>query len=297
MESTKPKRRRLAISVKMLMLLVLPVAAWLGWVTSKARRQQEAVEAIRRHGGQVFWGQVLYDSQSLGTDAGLPIDDNPKAPKWLQRLVGEEYFREIGAVHFLGVPSTDDGVLRHLRGMNGLRMLTLDGGLATDANLEQVGALTTLEILEISDATDLHAAGVAHLAKLVNLKSLTIRSDSLTEAGLGSLEGLTKLEDLEFSVNSVSDEGLLHLRHLKNLKRLNLGEGCTGITDEGLALLRPLSNLEWLYLKNSPITDRGLEHFKSMPKLKGGCLFETQITKGGMERLEAAVPGLSFSLH
>jgi hypothetical protein len=44
--------RRLTLSVRTLMLLAVAIAAWLGWITHKAREQWEAVPAVKSFGGQ-----------------------------------------------------------------------------------------------------------------------------------------------------------------------------------------------------------------------------------------------------
>ncbi len=61
---SRPRRRFLRFSVRGLIVLVLVIGAWLGWMVRSARIQREAVAAIENAGGE-----VLYDRE--WTDAGL----------------------------------------------------------------------------------------------------------------------------------------------------------------------------------------------------------------------------------
>jgi hypothetical protein len=55
------RRNRFRLSVQRLIILVLVIGNWLGWLARSARRQREAVAAIQRDGG---W--VNYDWQRRG---------------------------------------------------------------------------------------------------------------------------------------------------------------------------------------------------------------------------------------
>ena len=48
-------RRRLRLTLRASMALIVFVAALLGWRVNKARQQHEAVAAVRRHGGWVHY--------------------------------------------------------------------------------------------------------------------------------------------------------------------------------------------------------------------------------------------------
>src|SRR3954451_6782683 len=97
MEPVEPKRRRLRISLRVVMLLVLIVAVWMGGLVTKARRQREAVESVRR-----FGGDVEYDWEYK--DIGKVTPTEPNAPRWLRGLLGDEYFQEMVTVVLHGHP-------------------------------------------------------------------------------------------------------------------------------------------------------------------------------------------------
>src|SRR5437868_818874 len=89
-----PFLRRLRISLRTSMLVVLVVAAWLGWITHRARQQWDAVAAIREYGGSVRYDYEFVD--------GIPTPGRePAAPKWLRRILGDEFFREVVEVNLI----------------------------------------------------------------------------------------------------------------------------------------------------------------------------------------------------
>ena len=96
---SRPWQRFLSVSVRGLVILVLMIGGWLGWIVRGARIQREAVAAVRRTGGS-----VLYDWQIRG-DHGA-VGGEPGSPAWLVELIGVEYFGDITEVR-LGVSGTD----------------------------------------------------------------------------------------------------------------------------------------------------------------------------------------------
>jgi hypothetical protein len=86
--SPRHRRRRFALSLRMLMLLVLVAGSFLGWRARRASIQRRAVAAIERAGGF-----VMYDFE-IGPD-GPKVGPKPQpwAPKWLRRAFGDEFFQ------------------------------------------------------------------------------------------------------------------------------------------------------------------------------------------------------------
>ena len=84
-------RRRMRVSLRVMMLAILCLAVFLGWQVNKARQQREAVAAVRRHGGWVY-----YDFQMVD-DKPVP-GKQPWGPRWLRRALGDEYFQPSSAL-------------------------------------------------------------------------------------------------------------------------------------------------------------------------------------------------------
>jgi hypothetical protein len=116
---------------------------------------------------------------------------------------------------------------------------------ATDDHLAAFPASSLpLQIdLTYSSVTD---AGMAHLAKFPNLKTLTL-THFLADHGVG-------------------DKGVATIvKRCPHLERLHLSPA---ITDRSLKTLQQLPNLAELAVVSSSVTDRGIRHLLSVPALK-----------------------------
>ena len=92
---SRPWRRFLRFSVRGLIVLVLVIGGWLGWIVRSARIQREAVAAIKSIGGI-----VTYDWE-LKNENGIPRAQTP-APRWLADLIEIDYFGQIRRLALLG---------------------------------------------------------------------------------------------------------------------------------------------------------------------------------------------------
>jgi hypothetical protein len=122
----------------------------------------------------------------------------------------------------------------------------------------------------------------------------------ITDKGLKSLDDLRELEELSLGRHAyggpdprVSDAGLVHIKPLTRLVKLNLRG--TGITDDGLANLSGLSRLEELNLIQTDITDKGLRRLMGLTGLRILKLEGTKVTPKGVAALQQANPALTIS--
>jgi hypothetical protein len=292
-------RRRLRLSLRAMMLVILLVGIWLGWQVNKAREQREAVEAIRRYGG---W--VHYDYEFV--NGKLTPGRSPRVPRWLRRLLGDEFFQQVRQVSLVYDDSTGkrfdntnflacDEVLARASRLPGLKVLLLKETQATDEGLRHIGKMTGLEELFIWDAGSVTDVGVAHLASLRNLKNVHISHSNLTDASLAFLSGLPSIETLSLQQNHFTDEGLARLAGKERLKGLYIGLGDLRVTDAGIAHLGDFKKLEVVDAQNSRVTARGLERLiKGLPRLKGLLLGDRVATEAEKQALRQARPGLKF---
>lgn len=249
------KRRWLSFSLRGALILLTALCIWLAILATRARQQELAIRKIME-----LRGVLRFDYQQQ--DRSAP--DKPRPPEWLQKAVGEEYFRKVVSVDFAyggGAKVTDDD-------------LALLAGLPD---------LTTIELGNNKTVTD---AGLKHLAGLRKLRTLYLYRNTFTGDGLRHLP--RDLECLSLSKTPIGDAGLAHLAGMRKLKILQLPN--TAITDRGLAELSGLSSLEDLQLMQTDITDAGLEHLKSMPSLQRIALSGTNVTSQGVARLRQALP-------
>ena len=68
----------------------------------------------------------------------------------------------------------------------------------------------------------------------------------------------------------------------------------TNVTDEGLKHLKNLKNLRILMLSDTQVTDAGLEHLKQLPNLREVHLDGTPTTAAGREKLRQAIQELEI---
>ena len=89
---SRPWRKLLRFSVRVMIVVVLVVGGWLGWFVRSARIQREAVVAIRRVGGL-----VSYDFEwKIGKGR---VNGEPWAPRCLMEEIGINCFGNAVSVH------------------------------------------------------------------------------------------------------------------------------------------------------------------------------------------------------
>jgi hypothetical protein len=129
------------------------------------------------------------------------------------------------------------------------------------------------------------------------------------DQSLSCVEALADLEFIDLDHNpAVTDKGLVHLRNLKNLRRLSMyhcnvtGTGFvhlkaapqlrhlaisyTPLTREGVSVIGKLQTLESLSMAHTPVTDDDLAALESLDKLKLLWLDHTAVTDRGLVHLE-----------
>ncbi|HMO15361.1 MAG TPA: hypothetical protein PKD64_15285 [Pirellulaceae bacterium] len=82
---------------------------------------------------------------------------------------------------------------------------------------------------------------------------------------------------LQMANADVDDQALQYLRHMKNLRELDLND--SKVTDQGLKVLVELESLEVLRLRSTLITDQGFRDFlMTLPNLKNLDIRETSVS-------------------
>jgi hypothetical protein len=74
---------------------MLLLAVGIGWVTQRVQRQRQAVSRIVGYGGHVNYDYQFDGSGKFRRDAfGNALRDlEPAGPRWLRKLLGDDYFR------------------------------------------------------------------------------------------------------------------------------------------------------------------------------------------------------------
>jgi len=310
-DAPKPtRRRRLGLSVRALMLVVLVLGGWLGWIARRARVQRGAVAVLRRHHAGVWFNQTWHQNP-------YPADPQP-GPPMLRRWLGPDYFDTALSVRLYGrgIPQTTSGdeVMRAACQLPWLERLSIVGCDATDAGAEGLGGLSRLKSLDLRMNPRMTPQVVKSLGRLTNIEWISLGAIPLRDGDMDFLRRLPKLQYLgifghgstltDSFLDQVPDRanftalqlydvpitagGLGRLRGSANLETLTLD----GTNVDRLDVLRSFPKLRVVGLVRNPIDDDDLAALGTLPQLKTLDLSNTKITDRGIEVL-ATLPALS----
>jgi len=223
-------------------------------------RRDEFVIRMKHKG----WTKALRVTLSTGKLAMRYSEESTWEP--VERIAAVDRLRELGAK-----VSLSEGAVRDV---------DLTNSHLSDADLEAISRLTSLERLTLNGCPNLTDAGLVHVRNLAKLTTLTLERTMITDAGLESVKGLSELNILSLNWTRTSDAGLKHLEGLVNLGVLYLCE--TDVGDLGLASLKRMENLQWLDLRGTKLTDAGLKHLSNFPRLRLLCLHGVRMTDVGV---------------
>jgi hypothetical protein len=156
-------------------VLLTLICIWLGKISVEARQQKEAVAWVKEH-----LGTVHYDWQLLDALAKKPKGLEPPGPRWLRKLIGDDFFQTAEAVWITDVDIDD---LSQLADLTDLKQLSLIGNRLRD--VEPLASLTKLRRLELS------VNEIRDISPLFGLKDLTYLNLKGNPVNEGQLRELT----------------------------------------------------------------------------------------------------------
>ena len=123
-----------------LIVVVLVIGGWFGWIVRSARIQSEAVAAIERAGGFASYDWEWKD--------GLPVANGARhAPRWFVDRIGVDYFGTVVRVYCNAYSRLSDDVMSQIGRLTDLEELVLPASVCTDSGLAKLQALSRLQIL------------------------------------------------------------------------------------------------------------------------------------------------------
>lgn len=292
----RARRSWLRLSIRGLMVLVLILGGGFGWAVHRAHVQRDAVEVIQKAGGRVMYDWI--------NGPGKP--PQPPGPKWFRELVGPDMIDTVVSVSLEKI--TDDRIMARVGDLSNVDTLILHAlapGLTTEG-ASQVGRLNGLNHIVVPKPTDAQVL-LPYLWDRPSLEKIHLESTVVTDADLARLARLTDLKDLSLDGRRVTDAGFAHLAKLEDLQGLTLWEcrvgdlsplaGMKGL--ERLALssqlgranggppvdlapLRGLSKLKSLSLFCIPVDDAGLDRIKGLTQLASLDVSGEGITDAGL---------------
>jgi hypothetical protein len=136
----------------------------------QAKRQREAVDALRKNGCR-----VLYDCQ-YRREQGL----DPPGPD------GDDYTDEIAYVSIRNKEANNQD-LQHLKVLNKIRILDLSGVQVTDDDMESLSELSEIKELYL-DGTQISDSGLKYLEGLKNMRYLSLSGTEVSSKGIDNLK-------------------------------------------------------------------------------------------------------------
>ena len=253
--------RWVVFSIRSMFIVITVICVWLAVVTARARKQLQAVDKIQKLGG-VLQFDFLFD----GRQGHVP-NARPQAPEWLRRAVGEDHFRRVVTVdfNFGGGNKATDVDLAVFRNLPDVTTIELNNNpRVTDNGLKHLAGLNKLRVLYLYRA-NVKGPGIRHLPR--NLEILMLTHSPLTDEGLASMQNMPRLSALRVGFTDVTDTGLSNLSALSALENLELRN--TGVTDAGLEHFRTLKNLRVLSLEHTKVTGAGVARLqKALPNCR-----------------------------
>jgi len=287
---SRPRRHRLVVGIRGLMLLIVLLALWLGWKSEKARAQRRAFNAFHKSETNSFFGvaDFVYDYETYDYKTSLyygykwnhlfardndSIRTSPikRLASWIADHLGREYAGDVTRVKIsqTSIEPPNDPALTQLRNLNHLEVLDISNGM----DLRQVKRIRSMK-------------DHPEFSKLYAEKWIT--DDRLARL---HLESHPRLFCLDLSGNSIDDAGLVHLESLRRLRILDVGS--TLVTGPGLVHLTGLRELEELFLDRTDVDDAGIAYLGGLTRLRTLGLRETRVSPAAIAALKKRFPKLT----
>jgi serine/threonine protein kinase/WD40 repeat protein/Leucine-rich repeat (LRR) protein len=223
--------------------------------------------------------EILFGSTPSSVPGSAAVDPDRRAAQWALSLGGTV------------AVAVNGGSIRTIRAAADLPAEKFqvteihlgDAQQATDAGLANVAGLRGLYSLTLQ-GPGITDAGLVHLKSIPTLQNLALSRTGISDAGLAHLAGLTNMLGLYLNNTPIGDGGLAHLAKLNKLATLTLGN--TKVTDAGLPHLAGSTQLTALALNGTNVSDAGLEHLAGFGKLTDLNLYQTNVTDRGLDHLK-----------
>lgn len=281
-----------------------PITRYLNVVTLRPHADAPALRTLARSAAEArlvggrFDAATRQQLQTLVaglTDANVRADTEQLLPALEQAAARHERDRALLAeIQRLGGTAT-----REVMAPAWLRSIASDAGLPIFARLVEI---------EVNERTDGHVAPVPkklservtddwlkHLAGQDQLRRLELSGTAITSAGLVHLRDLHRLERLNICLTAVDDRGFEHLAGLTQMRRLVV---CSSrVTGTGFQHLQGMTQLESINLHSAPASDAGLEAIGKLTSLKRLEIVHTKVTDAGLQHLAGLVRLQQLHVH
>lgn len=274
-ETTRPRPRRRWFQFRLRTLLVLLTIFAVGFSFYAAQWRQRAREAVALRGLEATGYSSSFGESWLPRRNSQPRDvaqdlQNAKSvasievPRWLEKLRKSLTVRSERTNESRIPVLRSDGIFGRVRT---LRMYHPDSITPlSDAEQQHLSVLTALDTLVIYGRI-FDRQNVQRLAVHSNLERLGLIGCAFEPGAFAPIGQLHSVVDLDLNGSNITDDDLVVLQALTNLRHLDLSH--TEVTDAGLLHLQTLSTLRWLVLSGSRVTDEGVDRLReAIPNLQ-----------------------------
>lgn len=132
----------------------------------------------------------------------------------------------------------------------------------SDADCAKLATLADLQMLDLGKC-QITDAGLDQIGKLTSLESLSLEGvKGITDEGVAKLSGLGKLTNLNVGETGVTDKALETIGKFPALQKLSLAPA-PGVTDAGMSQLSGLKQLNEIWLVGTGVTVAGAKELKA----------------------------------
>ncbi len=248
------------------------------------------LETLHVHGNG--WGPAAAEPIGRLTSLrNLSLDENPLGDEGIAHLAGLRQLRELRA---WDVGMTDASV-EAIVGMRTLQILSIGGNPGiTDASIPLLSRMDSLRELQVG-ASGITLAGIQKLQAALpncvvyahtssNSDELDLRGQIVSDATLPRIIAGQQPKTLILEGPGITDASVPYLAALPGVTRLKLHG--VSITNEGLSPFAAAHSINWIEFWNMPqITEAALPHIARIPDLKAVAFKSTGVYGPGLEHL------------
>lgn len=312
---------RFRFSFKVLLVVFTVIALCVGMFAVRlhdSRRQRDLVAELRAAEVSVWYAYETWEGvptinvpDPLATGPQEGPANASRVQVWLGRRFGRDFAFDVDSVSaFRPLPPNLIGKVSQLRALDHLQLDIRrpfdDAGWHALSRCRQIAKLT-LKRDQIGTARTL-----AGLSALGQLKCLTVDGGDITVDDAREIAKLQNLRELTLSLVSVTDESLQPFAELRNLEQFTLRHRGTGpnktaasvailarlpmlrslelghlvkLDDQVFMYVESMTQLESLGLAQANVTGSEIERLARLPKLKTLYLAGTKVDNTAMEKL------------
>ena len=234
-------------SLQTFLIVITFVAIWVAVETNRASGQRRAVEALSNYGYVIYEHEFVNSAAMQGSYGGknsqrVDWGRETPGPRWIRRLVGDDYFRRVVNVDVAAHPD----VFEQIQNLSDIKKLRVDAYYLRDEDLAKLGMLPKLRHLSIMGAPQVSDDGLKHLLA-ANLRFLSITHTPITDRAVETLSQLKQLEQLGLAYTNVTVEGSEKLRNLLPNTEVTMNEA------QRYAPPQPPTNLSGMFTTNHSV--------------------------------------------